>query len=243
MRYGRWPIGSRSRFLGVWCLVSGVSQNLEDGIRICSGPGGADVCTTFVRSAPNVPVWAGEDVVRGARLRVDYVDGAGRSLGGEVGEPVLTMPLPSMPVMFCGPLILSLMSRIQKGHRRRHFRGRHHCMADAGKRRRCRRGYELVPVRDDGSPVAVPGWSIQLIRGKVHSCGPRIILYPAICSRCRTFHDWLTANLRKCLCGRWHPTPRPGIYGRGVGGLIIGECPRGVWCRRCGHSWPLARLN
>jgi len=25
-------------------------------------------------------------------------------------------------------------------------------------------GYELAPVRDDGSPVAVPGWSIQLIR-------------------------------------------------------------------------------
>jgi acetoacetyl-CoA synthetase len=37
-----------------------VSQNVGEGVQICSGSGGADVCTAFVCSAPNVPVWAGE---------------------------------------------------------------------------------------------------------------------------------------------------------------------------------------
>jgi acetoacetyl-CoA synthetase len=77
-----------------------VSQNVGDGVQISSGSGGTDVCTTFVCSAPNVPVWVGEISCAALGCRVEAVDDAGRSVVGEVGELVLTTPMPSMPVMF-----------------------------------------------------------------------------------------------------------------------------------------------
>lgn len=79
-----------------------VSQSVGAGIQICSGSGGTDVCTTFLGSAPNVPVWAGEISCAALGCRVEAVDGAGQTLRGEVGELVLTAPMPSMPVMFWG---------------------------------------------------------------------------------------------------------------------------------------------
>jgi acetoacetyl-CoA synthetase len=62
--------------------------------------GGTDMCTGFVGPSPLLPVRAG--IISGPCLgaRVEAFDAAGRSVIGEVGELVLTLPMPSMPVGF-----------------------------------------------------------------------------------------------------------------------------------------------
>jgi acetoacetyl-CoA synthetase len=69
-------------------------------IQIGSMSGGTDVCTGFVGSAPNVPVWMGEISCAALGARVVAYDEAGKELVDEVGELVITQPMPSMPVMF-----------------------------------------------------------------------------------------------------------------------------------------------
>ena len=62
--------------------------------------GGTDVCTGFVGPCPLLPVRAG--IISGACLgaSVEAYDEAGHPVIGEVGELVLTRPMPSMPVGF-----------------------------------------------------------------------------------------------------------------------------------------------
>ena len=69
-------------------------------IQIGSMSGGTDVCTGFVGSAPNVPVWLGEISCASLGVRVVAYDEEGKELVDEVGELVITNPMPSMPVMF-----------------------------------------------------------------------------------------------------------------------------------------------
>jgi acetoacetyl-CoA synthetase len=70
------------------------------GLILGSLSGGTDVCTGFVGPAPILPVRAG--LISGASLgaRVESFDPAGHPVIGEVGELVLTQPMPSMPVGF-----------------------------------------------------------------------------------------------------------------------------------------------
>jgi acetoacetyl-CoA synthetase len=62
--------------------------------------GGTDLCTGFVGPSPLLPVRAG--VISGPCLgaKVEAFDPAGQPVVGEVGELVLTRPMPSMPVGF-----------------------------------------------------------------------------------------------------------------------------------------------
>ena len=69
-------------------------------IQIGSMSGGTDVCTGFVGSAPNVPVWLGEISCASLGVRVVAYDEEGEELVDEVGQLVITNPMPSMPVMF-----------------------------------------------------------------------------------------------------------------------------------------------
>jgi acetoacetyl-CoA synthetase len=69
-------------------------------IQIGSMSGGTDVCTGFVGSAPNVPVWLGEISCASLGVRVVAYDEAGKEVVDQVGELVITNPIPSMPVMF-----------------------------------------------------------------------------------------------------------------------------------------------
>jgi acetoacetyl-CoA synthetase len=62
--------------------------------------GGTDVCTAFVGSAPMLPVHLGEISCALLGARVEAYDPAGRSLVGQVGELVVTAPMPSMPIGF-----------------------------------------------------------------------------------------------------------------------------------------------
>jgi acetoacetyl-CoA synthetase len=62
--------------------------------------GGTDVCTGFVGPCPLLPVRSG--VIAGACLaaKVEAYNTAGQPVVGEVGELVITEPMPSMPVGF-----------------------------------------------------------------------------------------------------------------------------------------------
>src|SRR5690606_37560209 len=79
-----------------------VYEHLSRDVLLGSVSGGTDVCTAFVLSAPTLPVHAGELSCRGLGCKVEAFDAAGRSVIDEVGELVLTAPMPSMPVGFWG---------------------------------------------------------------------------------------------------------------------------------------------
>ena len=66
------------------------------------GSGGTDVCTGIVQGSPLQPVWAGE--ISGPCLGVaaEAFDESGQQVVGELGELVITAPMPSMPVGFWG---------------------------------------------------------------------------------------------------------------------------------------------
>ncbi len=67
-----------------------------------STSGGTDVCTAFVGGVPTMPVYEGELQGRSLGCDVQAWDEDGHALIGEVGELVLTQPMPSMPVGFWG---------------------------------------------------------------------------------------------------------------------------------------------
>jgi acetoacetyl-CoA synthetase len=62
--------------------------------------GGTDLCTGFVGPCPLLPVRAGVISGRCLGARVEAFDEDGNAVIGEVGELVLTQPMPSMPVGF-----------------------------------------------------------------------------------------------------------------------------------------------
>ena len=65
-----------------------------------STSGGTDVCTAFVGGVPLLPVYEGELQGRSLGADVQAWDEVGRPLVDEVGELVITQPMPSMPVFF-----------------------------------------------------------------------------------------------------------------------------------------------
>jgi acetoacetyl-CoA synthetase len=69
-------------------------------IQICSISGGTDMCTAFLGAAPTVPVWLGELSCAALGAAATAYDANGREIVDEVGELVLTRPMPSMPVSF-----------------------------------------------------------------------------------------------------------------------------------------------
>ena len=67
-----------------------------------STSGGTDLCTAFVGGVPTLPVYLGELQARSLGASVEAWDPSGRPLVGEVGELVITKPMPSMPIFFWG---------------------------------------------------------------------------------------------------------------------------------------------
>jgi acetoacetyl-CoA synthetase len=77
-----------------------VYEQISPDLWLGSVSGGTDVCTAFVLSCPLLPVRAGEIQCRGLGAKVEAWDDAGQPLTGQVGELVLTEPLPCMPLGF-----------------------------------------------------------------------------------------------------------------------------------------------
>jgi acetoacetyl-CoA synthetase len=77
-------------------------ENLGDKLQLQSLSGGTDVCTGFVGATPLNPVYEGEISARCLGAKVEAFDPAGKPVHGELGELVITAPMPSMPVGFWG---------------------------------------------------------------------------------------------------------------------------------------------
>ncbi|MGH2842747.1 MAG: acetoacetate--CoA ligase [Solirubrobacteraceae bacterium] len=67
-----------------------------------STSGGTDLCTAFVGGVPTLPVRLGELQGPALGAAVEAFDEHGQPLIGEVGELVITEPMPSMPVALWG---------------------------------------------------------------------------------------------------------------------------------------------
>jgi len=77
-----------------------VYDEVKPDLLLGSFSGGTDLCTGFVGPCPLLPVRAGVISGRCLGARVEAFDPEGKPLTGEVGELVLTQPMPSMPVGF-----------------------------------------------------------------------------------------------------------------------------------------------
>jgi acetoacetyl-CoA synthetase len=66
------------------------------------GSGGTDVCSGLLQGYPIVPVYAGEISSKVLGVAAYAFDEDGNSVVGELGELVITKPMPSMPVRFWG---------------------------------------------------------------------------------------------------------------------------------------------
>ena len=60
--------------------------------------GGTEIAGSFVRAAPNAPVWAGKSRCAASTPRSRAWNEHGAHVVDEVGELVVTRPMPSMPV-------------------------------------------------------------------------------------------------------------------------------------------------
>jgi acetoacetyl-CoA synthetase len=77
-----------------------VYEHVKRDVWLFSTSGGTDLCTAFVGACPLVPVYAGELQRRCLGAAVEAFDEDGRPLVDEVGELVITEPMPSMPLYF-----------------------------------------------------------------------------------------------------------------------------------------------
>jgi acetoacetyl-CoA synthetase len=79
-----------------------VYEQLGADTWLFSTSGGTDLCTAFVGGTPLLPVYRGELQARALGAAVEAWDEDGNSVIDEVGELVVTEPMPSMPVFFWG---------------------------------------------------------------------------------------------------------------------------------------------
>jgi acetoacetyl-CoA synthetase len=77
-----------------------VYDSIKRDVWLASISGGTDIASGFVACAPGLPVRAGEIQCRELGVAAYAFDERGRAVVGEVGELVVTQPMPSMPVYF-----------------------------------------------------------------------------------------------------------------------------------------------
>jgi acetoacetyl-CoA synthetase len=75
-------------------------DNVGERVQVASISGGTDVVSAFIGGVRTVPVWPGELSAPYLGVALDAWDESGKPVRGEVGELVITKPMPSMPVAF-----------------------------------------------------------------------------------------------------------------------------------------------
>ncbi len=83
-------------------FVLGRSRNVKRDLWLHVGSGGTDVCAGFTGGSPTLPTYAGEHQHRNLGVAAYAFNDAGEVVVDEVGEMVITRPMPSMPVKFWG---------------------------------------------------------------------------------------------------------------------------------------------
>ncbi len=79
-----------------------VYDRLGPDLWLFSTSGGTDLCTAFVGGVPTLPVYRGELQARALGANVEAWNRDGKPVVGEVGELVITEPMPSMPLYLWG---------------------------------------------------------------------------------------------------------------------------------------------
>jgi acetoacetyl-CoA synthetase len=75
-------------------------ENVKRDAWVAPGCGGTDICSGFVGGVVTLPQYAGEIQARCLGCAVHVLDEKGEPVINEVGEMVVTQPMPSMPVGF-----------------------------------------------------------------------------------------------------------------------------------------------
>jgi acetoacetyl-CoA synthetase len=73
-------------------------RNVKADLWLHVGSGGTDVCCGFTGGSPVMPVYAGEHQARNLGVAAYAFSDRGEPVTGQVGEMVITQPMPSMPV-------------------------------------------------------------------------------------------------------------------------------------------------
>lgn len=75
-------------------------DNVGERVQVASISGGTDVVSAFIGGVRTVPVWPGELSAPYLGVALDAWDESGNPVRCEVGELVITKPMPSMPIGF-----------------------------------------------------------------------------------------------------------------------------------------------
>jgi acetoacetyl-CoA synthetase len=78
------------------------SECVGRDVAVASSTGGTDIVSAFAGWAPTIPVWPGEISAPALGVALEAWDSDGRAVREEVGELVVTQPMPSMPLYFWG---------------------------------------------------------------------------------------------------------------------------------------------
>jgi acetoacetyl-CoA synthetase len=79
-----------------------IYEHLPRDVWLFSTSGGTDLCTAFVGGVPLLPVYRGELQARSLGAKVEAFDEDGNSVIDQVGELVISEPMPSMPLFLWG---------------------------------------------------------------------------------------------------------------------------------------------
>lgn len=77
-----------------------IYEHVKNDLWLASVSGGTDVCSAFLGGSVLLPVNAGELQCRALGAKVEAFDDNGKPLVDEMGELVITEPMPSMPLFF-----------------------------------------------------------------------------------------------------------------------------------------------
>jgi acetoacetyl-CoA synthetase len=75
-------------------------RNVKQDLWVLAGSGGTDICSGFVGGVVTQPVYAGEIQAAALGVAACAFNERGEKVVNEVGELVITQPMPSMPVFF-----------------------------------------------------------------------------------------------------------------------------------------------
>src|SRR5690606_31832788 len=77
-----------------------IYEQVKEDLWLTSVSGGTDMCTAFIGGSPILPVYSGELQARCLGASVKAFNDVGEELIDDIGELVITKPMPSMPIYF-----------------------------------------------------------------------------------------------------------------------------------------------
>ena len=79
-----------------------IYEEVKKELWLAAISGGTDVCSAFVGGNPRWPVYSGEIQCRALGCKLEAYNNDGYPVTGEMGEMVISEPMPSMPIYFWG---------------------------------------------------------------------------------------------------------------------------------------------